>query len=58
MPASLADLKVGQPVQVVGTTASNGVIAATSIREGGAGFASRGGFGAVPARPNSTSFGA
>jgi len=58
VPAALADLKVGQPVQIIGTTASNGVIAATAIREGGSGFGSRGGFGAVPASPNSNTFGA
>jgi hypothetical protein len=61
MSASLTDLKVGESVQISGTTGPNGVVAATSIREGG-GFGFRGGgFGAggsPPAGTNPNSAGA
>jgi hypothetical protein len=58
--ASLADLKVGESVQISGTPGSNGVVAATSIREGGGG-GFRGGFGpggAPPAAGTSNTVGA
>lgn len=43
VPGSFSDLEVGQNVRAIGTTGSDGTVAATSISEGADGFAAFGG---------------
>jgi len=51
---SFGDLKVGQTVRAIGTTGSDGTVAATSISEGAGGFGAFRGFGSGPTSSQGT----